>query len=105
MKSYSCYEGDIENKDGKSTAKLDLFQTVEAGGKPDTENVKINILVPLSDRKNVESIKVIAMDKGGLKSKAINAAELLKKSNGDTIKFTFDFDRESNIGQIQKLLL
>jgi len=97
--------GDIENKDGKSSAELDLFQTAEAGGKPDTKNVKINIMIPLTDRKNVENIKVIAMDKGELKSKAINAAELLKKSNGDTIKFIFDFDRESNIGQIQKLLL
>lgn len=102
MKSYSCYEGDIENKNGKNTAKLDLFQTVEAGGKPDTKDVKINILVPLSDRKNIENIKVVAMDKGELQSKEINAVELLKNSNGDTLKFSFNFDRKTDIGQIQK---
>jgi hypothetical protein len=102
MKSYSCREGDIKNKDGKTTAKLDLFQTVDVGGKPDAENVKINILIPLSDRKNVENIKVVVMDKGEFKFKSVNAAELLKNSTGDTIKFTFDFNRESDIGQIQK---
>jgi hypothetical protein len=112
MKSYSCVEGNIEQPDGKNivnigsgpkkTLSTGSFQTVEFGGKPDTKNVKINILVPLSDRKNVENIKVVAMDKGELKSKSVNAAELLKNSTGDTIKFTFSFERESDIGQIQQ---
>jgi hypothetical protein len=73
MKSYSCYEGDIESKDGKNTAKLDSFQRVEEDGDFDAKDVIINILVPLSDRKNVENIKVVAMDKGEFQSKEINA--------------------------------
>ena len=112
MKSYSCIEGNIEQPDGKNIANIGTgtkqtlstgsFQAVEFGGKPDTKNVKINILVPLSDRKNVENIKVVAMDKGELISKSVNAGELLRNSTGDTIKFAFDFDRETGIGQIQK---
>lgn len=102
MKSYSCYEGDIENKDGKNTAKLDLFKTLKEAGDSDVRNVIINILVPLSDRKNMENIKVVAMDKGEFRSKEINAADLLKNSNGDTVKFSFNFDRKSQIGQIEK---
>ena len=102
MKSYSCYEGDIKNKDGQNIANLDLFGIVESGDNPKTENVTINILVPLSDRKNIDNIKVVAMDKSEFKSKAINAAELLNKSSGDTIKFSFNFDRKTDIGKIQK---
>jgi hypothetical protein len=103
MKSYSCHEGDIKLKNGKSSAELDLFQTVqEVDGNSDINDIKINVLVPLSDRKNVENIKVIAMDKGELKHKSINAAGLLNNSTGDTIKFTFNFDRESEIGPIRK---
>jgi hypothetical protein len=102
MKSYSCYEGDIESKVGKNTAKLGLFQTVEGVGDSDAKDVIINILVPLSDRKNVENIKVVAMDKGEFQSKEINAADLLENSNGDTIMFSFNFDRKTEIGQIQK---
>jgi hypothetical protein len=112
MKSYSCIEGNIEQPDGKNIANIGSgpkktlstgsFQTVEFGGKPDTKNVKINILVPLSDRKNVENIKVVTMDQGEFKSKSVNAGELLRNSTGNTIKFAFDFDRETSIGQIQK---
>jgi hypothetical protein len=112
MKSYSCIEGNIEQPDGKNIANIGTgtkqtlstgsFQAVEFGGKPDTKNVKINILVPLSDRKNVENIKVVAMDKGEFKSKSVNAGELLRNSTGDTIKFAFNFDRDSGIGQIQQ---
>jgi hypothetical protein len=102
MKSYSCNEGDIEDKDGTSTAKLDQFQSVDAESNKETENVKINILVPLADRKNIENIKVVTMDKGEFKSKEINAAELLKNSGGDTLQFSFNFDRKTEIGQIQE---
>jgi hypothetical protein len=102
MKSYSCYEGDIESKDGKNTAKLDSFQRVEEDGDFDAKDVIINIIVPLSDRKNVENIKVVAMDKGEFQSKEINAADLLENSNGDTIMFSFNFDRKTEIGQIEK---
>jgi hypothetical protein len=62
---------DIEKKDGKNKAKLDLFQTVKEAGDSNVKDVIINVLVPLSDRKNVEKIRVVAMDKGEFQSKEI----------------------------------
>ena len=112
MKSYSCIEGNIKEPNGKNmaiigsgparTLSTGSFQAVEKVGNPDTQNVEVNILVPLSDRKNVQNIKVVAMDKGEFKFKEINAAELLKNSKGDTVKFSFNFDRDTEIGQIQE---
>jgi hypothetical protein len=112
MKSYSCVEGNIENTDGKNTINIGSgskntlstgsFQSVDEVGKSKTKEVIINILVPLSDRKNVQNIKVTAMNKGDLLTKEVNAADLLKNSNGDTIKFSFNFDRKTEIGQIEK---
>jgi hypothetical protein len=112
MKSYSCIEGNIKEPNGKNMASIGSgpartlstgsFQTVGKVGNPDTQNVEINILVPLSDRKSVQNIKVAAMDKGEFKFKEINAAELLKNSKGDTVKFSFNFDRDTEIGQIQE---
>jgi hypothetical protein len=112
MKSYSCVEGNIENTDGKNTINIGSgskntlstgsFQSVDEVGKSKAKEVIINILVPLSDRKNVQNIKVTAMNKGDLLTKEVNAADLLKNSNGDTIKFSFNFDRKTEIGQIEK---
>ena len=104
MKSYECTEGDIKDSKGLNIADLDLFKTVQpiSNNQTETENVIINILVPLSDRKNVQNIKVVAMDKGELKIKEVNAAELLSKSSGDTVKFAFNFDRKTDIGHIQE---
>ena len=92
---------DIKDSKGKNIADLGLFQTVQPISNNQTENVMINILVPLSDRKNIENIKVIAKDKGEFKSKEVNAAQLLNKSSGSTVKFAFNFDRKTDIGQIQ----
>jgi hypothetical protein len=65
-------------KDGKNKAKLDLFKMVKEAGDSNVKDVIINVLVPLSDRKNVEKIRVVAMDKGEFQSKEINAADLQK---------------------------
>jgi hypothetical protein len=102
MKSYECTEGDIKDSKGQNIADLDLFKTVQPISNNQTENVMINILVPLSDRKNIQNIRVIAMDKGELKSKEVNAAQLLSESSGDTVKFAFNFDRKTDIGHIQE---
>ena len=124
MKSYSCVEGNIENSDGKNTINIGSgskntlstgsFQPVnevdesktkdEAKTKDESKakDVIINILVPLSDRKNVQNIKVTTMNKGELLTKEVNAAGLLKNSNGDTIKFAFNFDRKTEIGNIER---
>lgn len=102
MKSYECTEGDIKDSKGQNIADLDLFKTVQPISNNQTENVMINIFVPLSDRKNIQNIRVIAMDKGELKSKEVNAAQLLSESSGDTVKFAFNFDRKTDIGHIQE---
>ena len=118
MKSYSCVEGNIENTDGKNTINIGSgskntlstgsFQSVsevdesKAKDESNAKDVTMNILVPLFDRKNVQNIKVTAMNKGELQTKEVNAADLLKNSNGDTIKFSFNFDRKTEIGQIEK---
>jgi hypothetical protein len=102
MKSYECTEGDIKDSKGQNIADLDLFKTVQPISNDQTENVMINILVPLSDRKNIQNIRVIAMDKGEYKTKEVNAAQLLSESGGDTVKFAFNFDRKTEIGHIQE---
>jgi hypothetical protein len=55
MKSYSCHEGDIQSIDGKNTIELDSFQQVKPT-KANTENAKIDILVPLSPIEQVYRI-------------------------------------------------
>lgn len=101
MKSYACHEGDIESIDGKNTIGLDSFQPVNQT-KAHTKNVKIDILVPLSDRRDIRNITAVTMTKGEFMSKEIDAGNLLKNSDGDTIRALFTFDRETEIGQIQQ---
>ena len=100
MTSYACHEGDIANPDGINTIGLDSFQTVGIE-ESNSKNVKIDILIPLYDKKDVKQIKVLAMEKGKFISKAIEAGKLLEKSNGDTLKASFTFDRETDIGETQ----
>jgi hypothetical protein len=100
MKSFACHEGDIANPDGINTIGLDSFQTVGTE-ESNTKNVKIDILIPLYDKKGVKEIKVLAMEKGEFISKAIEAGKLLEKSKGDTIKASFTFDRKTGIGETQ----
>lgn len=101
MKSYSCHEGDIQSIDGKNTIGLDSFQQVKPI-KANTENVMIDILVPLSDRTGLQNITAVTMAKGEFMSKEIEAGNLLKNSNGYTIRALFTFDIETEIGQIYK---
>jgi hypothetical protein len=101
MKSYACYEG-ISKIDGTSIAPLDSFQTVDNKVNSKAKKVSIDVLKPLSDRKNVKDIKVTVIDKGEFKSKVINADGLMKKYQGNTIKVSFTINRNTDIGQIQK---
>jgi hypothetical protein len=65
-------------------------------------NPTIRVWIPLSDRKDVNDLKVVTMIKGEFESKTINAKELLKKSEHDTIIVPFEFDKTPEIGAIQK---
>lgn len=108
MESYSCVEGNIENTNGKNIANIGSgerltlstgsFQTVDG---PEIMNPTIRVWIPLSDRKDVNDLKVVTMIKGEFESKTINAKELLKKSEHNTIIVPFEFDKTPEIGAIQ----
>ena len=97
MISYKCNESDLQNEDGTNAASLDSFITIPDGEKSKAKDVKINILVPLSDRPDVRKIKVVAMVKGEFQSEIINA----EGAKGETISVMFTFDRSTDIGKIQ----
>ena len=109
MQSYSCVEGNIENSDGKNkisigsgvkkTLSTGTFQTVSGG---EIISPTINVKIPLSDRKDVSELNVVAMIKGEFESSTINAQELLKNSKDNTIVVPLVFDKIPEIGPIQE---
>ena len=98
MISHICNEGDLQNPDGINPASLDSFQTASQGQNSEAKDVKINVLVPLSDKTDVHNIKVVAMVRGEFQSKVIDA----KDANGKTMSVMFTFDRDTDIGKIQE---
>jgi hypothetical protein len=98
MLSYICNEGDLQNPDGINSATLELFQAVPQGKSSDAKEVKINVLIPLTDKTNVHKIKVITMVRGEFQSKVVDA----KDANGKTLSVMFTFDRDTDIGKIQE---
>jgi hypothetical protein len=109
MQSYSCVEGNIEKPDGKNkitigsgakkTLSTGTFQTVSGG---EINSPVINVKIPLSDRKDVERLQVVAMVKGEFQSRTINAQALLKDSKDNTIVLPMVFDKMPEIGPIQE---
>src|SRR5215204_1857623 len=66
------------------------------------QQVKIKVYAPLSDKKNTEKLIIGVMIKGQIQSEVIeNVQDELDKSKDDTIKRTFAFDRNTDIGPIQ----
>jgi hypothetical protein len=56
----------------------------------------------MADKKDTEKLKIAAMIKGQLKSEVIEDVQAeLDKSKNNTIKRTFTFDRNTDIGKIQ----
>lgn len=109
MESYSCAEGNIEHLNGKNTISLGSgsaktlstgsFQTVSGG---EIKNPTIRVWIPLSDRKDVKDLKVVAMIKGEFASKTVDAHKLLKESDDNTLIIPLVFDKTPEIGAIQK---
>jgi hypothetical protein len=109
MKSYSCDEGNIEHPGGKNTISVGTgsaktlstgsFQTVSGG---EIKNPTVRVWIPLSDRKDVKDLKVVAMIKGEFVSRTINAQTMLKESDDHTIVIPLVFDKIPKIGAIQK---
>jgi hypothetical protein len=115
LTKFDCNEGDI-----LSTSKptgIELFksgsqvyaksQAVYAAhltnvNDSNSDKVKIKILAPLSDKKGTEKLVIGAMIKGQIQSEVIEDVQAeLDKSEDDTIKRTFTFDRKTDIGLIQ----
>ncbi|MGI0021219.1 MAG: hypothetical protein ACRD9Q_00005 [Nitrososphaeraceae archaeon] len=109
MESYSCVEGNIEKTNGKNTIDIGSgaaktlstgsFQTVSGG---EINDPTIRVWIPLSDRKDVRDLKIVTMIKGEFETKTIDAKELLKKSEDNTIIVPFVFNKTPEIGAIQK---
>jgi hypothetical protein len=68
----------------------------------DNKPVKVKIVVPLEDRKDIKKLKVMAMLKGQIKYEIIDDVQKeFDKIGGLTIERIFDFDKNTDIGPIQ----
>lgn len=97
MISYKCNEEDLLDEKGPNKVVLDSFITVPKSSGSDPKDVKIRILVPLSDKPDAHRIKVVAAVKGEFQSKVID----VEKAKGKTISVMFTFNRDTDIGKIE----
>jgi hypothetical protein len=110
---FDCNEGDILG----NPTQISLFSsgsqvyaksqavyqaTLNNINSSNSNTVKIKIIAPMADKKDTEKLKIAAMIKGQLKSEVIEDVQVeLDKSKDNTIKRTFTFDRNTDIGKIQ----
>ena len=111
---FDCNESDLVNID-KPTV-INLFKSgsrvyskskvvYEAGlninSSSNADKVKIKVYAPLADKKDTKKLKFGIMIKGQIKSEVIQDVQAeLDKSKDSTIKRTFIFDRNTDLGQI-----
>ena len=88
--------GIISSNNFKKNQNIDIFNELSKQDK-----VKVQIIVPLKDRKNTDQIKVVAMLKGQIQSEVIDVEKEFDEIDGYTIKRTFEFDRNTDIGILQ----
>jgi hypothetical protein len=109
---FDCNEGDILG----NPTQISLFSsgsqvyaksqavyqaTLNNINSSNSNTVKIKIIAPMADKKDTEKLKIAAMIKGQLKSEVIEDVQAeLDKSKDNTIKRTFTFDRNTDIGKI-----
>ena len=112
---FDCDEGDLQSVDKPTLSRLfssgslvyadskavyDANLNKTTNDKSDT--VKLEILVPLADRKDTQKLKIGVMIKGQIQSEVIeDVQDELDKSKDSTIKRIFTFDRDTDIGKIQ----
>ncbi|HVD07521.1 MAG TPA: hypothetical protein VNB67_03675, partial [Nitrososphaeraceae archaeon] len=112
MKSYSCIEGNLENPSGKNpvnigsgpvvTLSTGPFKPVKGGQNDIIKNPTIVVWIKnLAGKKHLKDIKAVAMIKGEIKSKIIDARKMLKKSKDNIIKVPLLFDKIPEIGPIR----
>ena len=123
IKPYDCDEGQTIQDADQTTSRLfstmkkyqksvDL-NTLSIKGKEDSDEVKITVITPIYDQKDVEFLTVIAMVKDEYQIKTVNIDDELKKvggisdEDGDNsdesyiIKVPFVFKRSTEIGTIE----
>jgi hypothetical protein len=116
IKPYDCDEAETIDGADQTTARLfstmkkyqksvDL-NTLSTKGNEDSDEVKITVITPIYDQKDVESLTVIAMVKGEHQIKTVNIQDELKKAGGNSdedyiIKVPFVFKRSTEIGTIE----
>jgi hypothetical protein len=112
---FDCNEGDIQGnpteitvfKSGsqvysKSQALYESGLNTINNANTNSDTVKIEILVPLADKKDTEKLIIAAMIKGQIQSEVIEDVQAeLDESDSSVIKRTFTFDRDTDIGKIQ----
>ena len=116
LTKFDCNEGDILSTSKPTPVRLfqlgsHVFDKTQAvyganvnntGSGSNIDKVKIKILAPLADKKDTEKLVIAAMIKGQIKSEIIEDVQAeLDKSDSSTIKRTFTFDRDTDIGRIQ----
>ena len=115
--TYDCDEGQtVKGKDvsmGRLFNTMNKFQkTLELSQLAQKSNqgsgdVKINVITPIYDQTDVDLLNVIAMVKGEYQVKTVNIADELKKAGDKSdesyiIKVPFTFDRNTELGTIEK---
>ena len=89
-------------KYGESKAFYSANQIAKNNTTNDSKEVKITIIVPMSDAKNIDDMNVVAMIKGEDQIKTIDVQNELKKGyKDDKIPVLFIFERKTELGPIQ----
>src|SRR5215208_1170506 len=114
---YDCDEGNIGTS--TTTDTVTLFSTMKKYGESkafyttnqnlannitnNPKDLKITIIVPMSDAKDIDDMNVVAMVKGKYQIKTIDVQEELKSENNkdDKIPVQFIFERKTELGPIQ----
>src|SRR5919112_6743223 len=112
---FDCNESDLVNIDKPtvinlfrsgslvySTSKAIYEASLNQPNPPASDTIKIKILAPLADKKDTKKLVIGAMIKGQIQSNVIEDVQAeLDKSKDNTIKRTFTFERNTDIGKIQ----
>jgi hypothetical protein len=118
LPKFDCNEGDLLHIDSPTQINLFGFGSqvysksqafyeatryiINVNNNQNSDTVKIKILAPLADKRDTEKLKIAAMVKGQIQSEVIEDVQAeLAKTKDNTIKRTFTFDRNTDIGQIQ----
>ena len=115
LTKFDCNEGDILHTSEPNPINLfradsqvystsqDLYlESLNTNSSNNSDEVKIKVSVPLSDRKDTEKLKIGVMVKGQIQSEVIEDVQAeLDKNKDSTIQKTFTFDRNTDLGQIQ----